>query len=163
MKTIKIFCAIMVSVVLITGCYTNSSEKDIAVQDCDKIIQCIKEENAEELKQMFCITILDSNVDLDEQIENAFDFIDGEIVSYNYLIGSESISVDEGKRTRYQIYPSIRNIKTNNNNEYTIYFYKYVICLENPNKEGISQIDIVNESGEEIHIGDVYTVDPYLK
>lgn len=112
---------------------------------------------------MFCITILDSNVDLDEQIENAFDFIDGEIVSYNYLIGSESISVDEGKRTRYQIYPSIRNIKTNNNNEYTIYFYKYVICLENPNKEGISQIDIVNESGEEIHIGDVYTVDPYLK
>lgn len=111
---------------------------------------------------MFCNTVSTSaKVNLDEEIEMAFELINNEIVSHKNIVGSESSAVDKGKISKLEVYPIIRPVETIDGSEYEIYFYSYIVCEKNKNNEGISEINIIYDDVE-YKIGDAKLVHPNL-
>lgn len=160
MKKIFIFPLIVIIVTTLCSCSKTTSSNITVKGQCDEIIRCFNEKDSDGLKNMFCETVKKSK-NLDKQIADAFDIIDGKIVSYDYLIGSESKSVDKGKITKLEVYPIIRPLVLSNGKEYELYFYSFLIH-EKENNVGISEIVICDSDGNEYVIGDVSLIHPNL-
>ena len=96
---------------------TVSSIKDQANHVYKSVMDCIKNKNTKELKEMFCEKLLSNYDDIDSDINNFFEFIDGNIVSYNGPEYAEEGAKDNGIWTKYWVEPYTRNIKTDHNKE----------------------------------------------
>ena len=116
------------------------------------LIGYLENDDAEGIKSMLC-DITKSSSDTEEEIEAALVFFDGKVTSRDEeLTGSEE-SVTNGQ-IEYLIFSSyIGSIETDKNKTYEIKFYAQVVNTENPNKEGISEIIITDEGGNECIIG----------
>jgi len=126
-------------------------------------MDCIKNKNTKELKEMFCEKLLSNYDDIDSDINNFLEFIDGNIVSYNGPEYAEEGAKDNGIWTKYWVEPYTRNIKTDHNKEYLMIYYHVIVYDEEPERVGISEIKIREENSKEIcKIGDVYLVDTEL-
>lgn len=141
----------------VVGCSSDET-KTTAEEHSDIIIICIKENDANTLEEMFCPYIRD-NHKLDEEIEGAFEFIDGEIVSEGdkHYLDETGGAVENGQIVSSRIQPEIRNLKTDSDKEYTIIFNEYLINTENPDYTGITRITITNEIGISYTIGEIIT------
>lgn len=147
MRKIFIFPLIVIIVTTLCSCSKTNSSNITVKGQCDEIIRCFNEKDSDGLKSMFCETVKKTE-NLDEQIENAFDFIDGEITSYDYLIGSESKSVDEGKVTKKRVYPWITEILTDKNRKYEMQFDSYIIYENKDEAIGIICIEIFDREAD---------------
>lgn len=141
----------------VVGCSSDGT-KTTAEEHSDIIVNCIKENDANTLEEMFCSYIRD-NHKLVEEIEGAFEFIDGKIVSEGdkHYLDETGGSIENGKIVSSRIQPEIRNLKTNSDKEYTITFNEYLINTEKPDYTGITRITITNEMGLNYTIGEVIT------
>lgn len=157
--------------ILFTGCTSNCGNSvrlkndDVKVRDMSEtIIECFINKDIETLKSMFCPIILSLD-DIDEQIQGAFDFIDGEIISYDIpRVHAMHKQNHEGITTLHYIRPNIRNIESNLGKTYEIRYYSYLANTENNNRIGLSLLRIISACGkEEYDIGDYYLVNPELR
>ncbi|MDE6253167.1 MAG: DUF5104 domain-containing protein [Lachnospiraceae bacterium] len=149
--------------VLLTSC-TMKYHSDIK-KETKTWIKYFKEEDAEGLLEVFCSDIKDNYSDETlEEIEAAFEFIDGDIVSYEFESESGSRQTKDNFKTKlYYCYP-VYFIKTNMGKKYTIKFCYNYIWKEKPEYEGIESIRLINYEGDnefygdEMFVGKVYGV-----
>lgn len=154
----KIYTALMaVILAFAVGC-SSYETKTTAEAHSDIIVNCIKENDVSTLEEMFCLYIRD-NHELDEEIEGAFEFIDGEVVSEGdkHYLDETGGSIENGRVVSSRMQPEIRNLKTDSDKEYTITFNEYLINTENPNYTGKTRITITNEIGLSYTIGEIIT------
>jgi len=77
----------------------------------EKVLKYLDNDDAEELKSMFCEKTISLTPDLDEKIEAAMDFYEGKTVSHGNILGSEGETVDNGVTTKLDMEPHITDIK----------------------------------------------------
>ena len=137
--------------ILLTGCRSSSYDAEAkypgaltATKMSEDIIKYFENKDIESLKSMFCQTIQDTH-NLDGQIAGAFEFIDGEIISYDEPKGSRGggeITAEDGW-VEMALRGRIENIITDTERKYRIIFHSYAIYKEDENKVGITYINIV--------------------
>jgi hypothetical protein len=137
-------CLIFIAAVFvgISGC--GFKNKDfLGKEKGDEIMNCLKTGNSEDLKDMFC-TELKNSEGFDEKIDEIMSFIDGEIISYNIPIGNGGRG-----ETWERLEPNVKDVETDKGNFYRIYISIY-IENENPEKLGIHylQIYLLGDKGE---------------
>ena len=154
-KTTYVIILLTLMIAIFSGCSNweliNSEKR--AKQKCEDILKYLESGDKEGLKNMFCNKIL-STEDLDKQIEEAIDFFEGKTISYEAKTSSGRSSAENGEITRLKVSPSIEDIITDADKKYEIKFYLYIVCAEDKDKEGVSEISIRSDSGEECIIGE---------
>lgn len=136
-------------VITLTDCKppskTNSEEYkspgDLAKERQTEIMECFINKDAETLKSFFSEYVIEAYPDIDTQIDEAFNFLDGEIASYDEPFSSES-----GIKEKKDYGATTRKILTDKGTEYTIAFKGWLSNKEDPLKEGITVIVIRNET-----------------
>lgn len=154
-KTVYVIILITFFAAMLQGCSNGkfiNSEK-IAKENCEDILKYLEDGDKEGLKNMFCNKI-SSSEELDKQIGEAIDFFEGKTSSYDAKTSSGGTSYRDGEIVRLKVSPSIEDIITDADKKYEIKFYLYIVCAEDKDKEGISEISITSDSGEECIIGE---------
>ena len=156
----RLICIMLVfafSSFLFTGCKTKkNSAGEIARKQAEIILECLKTGEKEELKALFCESVKNTH-NLDKEIQEAIDFVDGEIVEDGKWIGMSEggKSVDEGVVVKLDIHPSIIDLKTDNQNTYSIFFDTYLVYNDKKENVGMTYIIISDEKDNQILIGEV--------
>lgn len=132
----------------------SQSELPSNLETAQELIDCFNNKDTSALKEMLCERSQNLD-DIDEQIQDAFDFIDGNVTSFDENVtGSEGKSTRHGTTTELDRFFSIDDIVTDAEQEYSIYVSENLIYKNDSKREGITQITIENESDEsEIKIG----------
>ena len=150
---------------MLTGCSYIDGDEDyqppleIATEQSEYIMECIVNKDKEGLKSVFSKYISETH-DLDKEIDEFFEFIDGKIVSYDEPVGREGgASLAYGEYREKELNGCIENIKTELENQYVISFFMYQICKSNEDRIGVYAIVISDvtdrEAIEQKYIGDV--------
>ena len=144
------FLAVLLALVMIflTGCFNSSEEYytpgEIARQQGQDIIHHIQNRDSESLKAMLCEN-LKSRANIDSEIEELFNFIDGEIISYDEPNGSiQSKSTTPQGTDKLGIHGDVCNIKTSTGKTYVVKFYSYLVYLEEEENVGVASITLFN-------------------
>lgn len=117
------------------------SPDKLAIQHQSKIMECFINRDPEPIKNLMSGFAVENSPDIDGQIVRAFDFLDGEIVSYDKPFPSACGAreqKDYGAETRYVI--------TDKGTEYTIGFKGWYSYDKDPEKVGITAIWVFNET-----------------
>lgn len=130
-----------------TGCLSSKEYKspgNLAKEHQTEIMECFINKDGETLKGFFSEYVLENYPDIDKQIEAAFDFLDGEIVSYDEPFPSAS-----GSYEKKDYGATTRNIITDKGTEYSIGFKGWYAYDKEPDKVGITVIVVRNETIKE--------------
>jgi hypothetical protein len=146
-----IISAITAVLMIFSSCLDNSEEYKAPDQQAEEtqneIMECFTSKDSEKLKEMFCTYVQQNDEKLDEEIQAAFDFLDGEIVSYDEAFsdfgGGES---DESGWKTQSCFAKTTNVITTQGTNYTIEFAGYLIYRDNIEKQGVFWIYIRNEN-----------------
>lgn len=124
-----------------------------------KVMEAFQKRDTEQLKWLFCKKSI-ATENLDEQIEGAFRFIEGNISSEinrrDIMTGGEK-AVNEGECIRMYIGTDINNIYTDVEKKYSIHFSAYAINQKYEEKVGISELTIYDEESD-----DKYTIGEFI-
>ena len=104
-----------------------------------KIMDCFVNKDKETLKGFFSKYTLEQCPEIEEQIEEAFTFLDGSIVSYDESDGREAGSYDDKSYSA-----DTDHILTDRGTEYRIVFIGRLTCLEDDSKVGVSYIKVAD-------------------
>ncbi|MCL2634699.1 MAG: DUF5104 domain-containing protein [Oscillospiraceae bacterium] len=152
MRKIILSIILVISMITVTGCVETDSAKVRAMSE--EIMQCFINKDVETLKNMFSPAILTMHDDIDEQIQNAFDFIDGEIISYRIPTAHNMHKqTDGGKATLHTIQPRISNIETVEGKIYRIYYAGQLANAKNEDRVGLTGLRVDFDDGTSCNIG----------
>ena len=137
--------------IALTGCSasnkTNSEEYkspgDLAKERQTEIMECFISKDAETIKSFFSEYVIETYPDIDTQIDEAFNFLDGEIVSYDEPFSSES-----GSKERKAYGGDTRNIITDKGTEYKISFKGWLTNSKETDKVGVLSIKVIDMTDE---------------
>ena len=130
----------------------------------DSVKNCIEYKKTEELKEVFCEKLLDNYNNLDEDIERFYEFVEGDIVSFGKTMYGELGSKRDGEYTQYSFSHHIRKVISSTGKEYRMIIYSISVWKDEPERVGVSEIDIIDEeTDKECSIGDYYIVNPESK
>ncbi|MDE7295421.1 MAG: DUF5104 domain-containing protein, partial [Oscillospiraceae bacterium] len=119
------------------------------------VMDCFINEDVEGLKKLFCYKV-NHGTDLDKEITEAFEFIDGNIISYDDDSSCTSrVAYDEGKAVERYYCPFVDNITTDKNKVYTMNIGLYTVYEKDDGYVGVDAIVIRNSNGDKIVIGRV--------
>lgn len=177
-KKIVLCIAVSSTAIIFNGCNTFKSiieqaKNEIAnfstetnfpssLETAQNLIDNFNEKNSYLIKESLCKRS-QNLTDIEEQIQNAFDFIGGNIISFNEDVnGAEEQSIESGKKTIETRDIIIRDIVTDDGKSFDIYAEENLIYTKDPKRVGITNIFIRNNEDEsEISIGyswqDLYT------
>ena len=116
--------------------YKTPDEKAIEMQN--NIIACFINHDEEKLKKCFCFKV-QKQYQLTSQIQYAFDYIDGEIVSYE-----EPDSRVIGPIEEKEFGATTKKVITDKGTEYKISFSGMERMDSNPQQEGVTYIKVIN-------------------
>ena len=130
--------------------YIVISEEEVK-QEAERVVNIIldalKEKDAKPIKDSFSIYERKENTDIDKQIENALNFIDGNIVSIGEVSGSYgggSTSAERGDiKTLYN--GTIYDIVTDKGISYTLIIHGIYNFHNNEEKEGLYSVCIFDD------------------
>ena len=156
MTSLKRFIIILLAVLVLTGCsVTNKTDekkeeyqspKEYATEQSEYIMECIVNKDKQGLKSVFSEHISETH-DLDKEIDEFFEFIDGEIVSYDEPEGYEGgYTMEYGKYKEKELQGEIKNIKTNKDEKYGISIHIYQIHENDKDKVGVNYISVLDEN-----------------
>ncbi len=146
-KVVLLVMGIMIFLVL-TGetkqnGYLSADEK--AQKQSRKIIEAVEKGDKKAIKKM-CSEEFKSIENFDEQLDEFFEFIDGEIMSYDEPEGIyRGRKSSENGITEENLKGEIDNIKTDEGKTYRISFFSDSINKEYPECVGINGLGIYNE------------------
>lgn len=159
-KIISIFISLVLVIYGFTGCIDDKSSvspppDEMARLQSISVMECFENEDIEGLKSMFCKRVID-NIDLNSQIEGAFEFINGKIISYDEPDGTSGGGlIKDGKRVELILRGDTENIKTDLGSTYTLSFHSYGIYKEDANKVGITYLRVIDENNIFYQIGEI--------
>lgn len=147
---------------LLTSCKKKvwAIEKEIK-HTAEQIIETIIDEDEEALFIFFASDIQDNRKDQTlEEIQQGFDFIDENIVSYDYYRGGGERRKSHGNIEYYNCHFEFRNVITEGGNTYTIECTYHYIWDSQPTREGITKIIIFKDNDREnqVQIGQNYDI-----
>jgi len=142
-KMKKIITILIVNIMAFsTLCSCDSREYKTPTQQAEEmqteIMKCFENEDKETLKSFFSEYTVD-NFDLDSQIDEAFDFIDGKIISYDEPFGRA-----DGSSERKAYGATTKNIITDKGIKYEIDFAGRLTDREEPDNIGVASIKIID-------------------
>ncbi len=150
-KTMKITGRILLVLLLLTlsSCTkptsdTSSSQKsqppaEVAKNYMAQIINCFENDDKNSMKKLMSDYIIEDDTQLDNEIEEALNFIDGKIVSYDEPFGDAM-----GSHEKKECSGRVTNIITQNGTEYSISFTGWLIYDTDESKIGVEGIRVVN-------------------
>ena len=156
MKNYKKILIVLLGTCLLLGTGCIGVDVNVyAEKNCKEVITSLSKDDAEGIKETFCIES-QGNEELEDQIEEGIDFFDGRVVSYNDYIfmSQEGESYGEGELVEQDYTATCSEIKTSTGKTYSITIYAYSIDDECPDNVGISEIDIYDEDGNVCIIGE---------
>lgn len=147
----KKVCLLILSLLLVvSSCSYKEKEpspSQVAKSHASTIIECFDTGDVEKLKSLFCESI-QSTHNLDDEITEAFEFIDEKIVSegdwYGMYAGGESVR--DGKLVKQNIHPGMENIITDTGSIYRITFGSYLVYETDIKNVGMIYINIYDET-----------------
>ena len=132
-----------------------------AKREAKKIFGYIKNKDTKRLNKLFSDDVRWTH-DLDDEWDEFFDSIDGNIVSYGSITtGGEGGHYDYGKVTYSDIVININDVKTDTGMTYeSISYYQIRVDKKHPEREGIGIFSLMmpsdNEKGyEEVIVGEI--------
>lgn len=131
---------------------------------CQAVYDGLCNEDIEGISKYFCETTKRSH-DLEKEIQGAFEFIDGDIVSYEeFDVGTDGEKVRDGEVVEKHSSPYIWGITTNIDKKYRVIIYNQEVCLDHPEYEGFSQILIFYEDPSlDVSDRERYKIGEYIK
>ena len=110
----------------------------------DILLESIKSENVNTIKRLFTDDVIEENVDIDSQIKSMFEYIEGDIISTDYIIGSEyTDKLDSG----YRIMETSTDYTINTTKDIYLVTVDYTeVDEENPEREGMHQITVMTQN-----------------
>ncbi len=116
----------------------------------EEVVEYINNDDVEGMKELFC-EYYQNNFELEEEIEEFFDSIDGKIISYEFEYSGEIGSIRDGKWTKQSSLIDLDNIKTDSDNEYHIFISEYLVYKEDKMKEGVFDFELRNSERKKLH------------
>jgi len=157
--------AILLSLTLLASLAScgNLHPANKAKREAVGIFESIKNQDIKKLNALFTEDVRDTH-DLDEEWEEFFDSIDGDIVSYGSISsGGEGASYDYGIVTYSHVVIYINDVKTDTGMVYEYITYN-VTCVDkkHPEREGVGLFSLKvpsdNDEGyEEVIVGEIIT------
>lgn len=109
---------------------------------CDTVYTAFCNKDSKAISSLFCEKTQSSH-NLNDEIEGAFEFFDGKIVSYeSFSVSTNGEKVREGVVVESHRSPRIEGIKTDNGHIYDILINNREICSDDSSIEGFSAITI---------------------
>ena len=143
---------LLLAVIMLTGCsYIEKKSNyqpplEIATEQSEYIMECVVNKDKEGLKSIFSKHVAETH-DLDKEIDEFFEFIDGDIISYDEPEGNEGgYTRRDGEYTEKELTGVIRNIQTDKGKIYSIGYRSYYIYKSNEDYVGIQIINIRDEN-----------------
>jgi len=127
-----------------------------------EVMRCIEERDAIALRNKFC-NIIEDSPEIDAQIEELFDFIDGNVVHYDLDGFFEEYDYDDsGNRIRYSYCVRVRKVDTDSGKSYVIRIYFELKNDGRGDRLGISELraERWSRDKQEVKVGDFLTVFP---
>lgn len=151
----KVFPYISIFLILLAfaGCSGSDEEYistgEFSIQQSNDIMAALQSDDTETFKSYLCPKLHDTHPDLDDEIREFFDFIDGDIISYDEPRPAPGggHSTSKGCVEKY-FSTNIKNIKTSSGMTYNIQYYYHIIYHEHPELLGIEDIDITTSDAE---------------
>lgn len=139
----RILVLFVASIIVILGCGKKHIQPwRVAQQYAETVIDCAKQRDSEGIKELFCTNVQEA-YDLDEEIEEFFGFIDGNITSYDEPEGQGSgMTSDWDGVIEQEIMGNIWNVKTDKGKTYIINVYGYVENRNHKDYIGVTSINI---------------------
>ena len=138
-KYISLILMAVIGLTLFSGCYfVTSYPEHIANTLGPEIVKYINDNDAESLKKLYSEEVHNtSSCNLDEELQELFDFIDGNITSYYIRMGSESYSSENGKVVRNNFDVRINDAETDTGETYLIVLGYISVNDEHPDRVGM--------------------------
>ncbi len=119
-------------------------DKEKIHKEAEQWMECIVKEDKEALLKYFASDIRDNDKEKTlKEIETAFEFIDGTIVSYELddIYGGMEY-LEDGKVSYHSCYPEFENVTTDSGVKYRVEFIYENIRKKEPQYEGLTMIVI---------------------
>ena len=142
MKKFKIFILLIVVTMQLTGCGLGKeykSSEQIGVERATFVYEAFINENLEGIKSMFSSFVAES-IDLEQNIEDAFDFIEGDIVSHGKIFTSTALKTSIKEDSSEILF----DVETTSEKNYEITINTCVYDQENKEYIGTYMIYIVD-------------------
>ncbi len=123
---------------LLSSCTTTESSRNLG----EEVLECFDTDDIDGLKELFCSATLARTKDIEEQIQDAFDFYEGKSITYGSITAPEERSIRKGRVVKVNANPFILDIETDEGKKYDIKIYAYTINAEHPDFVGISEINV---------------------
>ena len=147
-KKIVSVCLVVILVIL-SGCINENKDyktpDQIIKEMSENLVKFVMNEDTEGINALLCPRFKDTNRDIDSQIQGMFDFIEGDIVSYDEPTGAGCggrSTAEEGWVEKLTM-PNINNIKTTSNKTYQITYVYNFINKEEPDLVVIETINVI--------------------
>lgn len=143
---IKFFLVSALLVLFTCGC-RHKEYVDPTIEQGKTMIKAVIDEDVESVKALFCPYIAENHLNLESEITGIFEFINGDIISYdNPTVGPGAGATDKkGRWEKKAVGASIDNIKTDSGGTYTIDYGVYEVNKEYPEYVGVTNITVYNE------------------
>lgn len=146
------FLLFLVSAFMLTSCMVNggrvliSNEDKIADARMEQILSAIKDKESEELKALFSQKALDEAKDFDDGMDYLFEFIQGDVTSWERDMWSSDEKIRSGKRT-----VMLRSwyIVNTDKNEYLFFIIDFDKDTVDPSNEGLYTVRVIKAEDEE--------------
>ncbi|MBE6838149.1 MAG: DUF5104 domain-containing protein [Ruminococcus sp.] len=150
MRKIFVSLALIYCLVFMVGCNESQDDKTAKVY-CDNVLIFLQNSDEENLKQLFCKEVQNSN-DFEKEIKAVVDFFDGKIISHDRYSISEGDSWTDGECDQSHASPIIFNVLTDTDKIYIVSFFMYTEHKDE-SKIGITSLSITDENGDKKSAG----------
>ncbi len=126
------------------------TDEEQTVEYSENLMKILIEKDEAAFKELLCQDILDNHDNIDDEIHQAFNFIEGDIISYDPPRSgamSETTTAEEGAVKRLASC-NLENIRTSEGKSYHIRYSYGMINKDHPELLGIVSISILIDSEE---------------
>ena len=147
-KTIIIAAITVIITAIFAACSvkmgdSSQTAKDYAEQKQEEILDAFKDGDKAAVKKHMCKYVTDNDKEFDKEIDEAFAALDGKIKSVGDT--KPSMTGDDDNK-QYNAYT--QKVVTESGKEYKISFEGWYKCKDDPDKEGIMLIKVIDTSKE---------------
>ena len=143
MKKILSYIMILIVIVTLYGCNDPNykTPEEIGQMKNKTIMEALKAKDKEKLKKVLA-KALQNQENIDEEINNLINFIDGNIISYDDIgTASPGKGSSDEKGLIYEVYDGeTENIVTDTGKKYELEYFMYYVNRNHKDYEGVFQI-----------------------
>ena len=152
LKKVCSYIFILFILISFAGCSGSDEEHistgEFSIQQSNDIMAALQSDDTETFKSYLCPKIHDTHPDLDDEIREFFDFIDGDIISYHaWAAAAGGHTTPKGWDEKF-FSADVENIETSSGTTYNIQYYYNLIYEDHPELLGIKEICITTSDAE---------------